>query len=83
MFTITILCGLAVANGPAAIVEPRGFDSPAVSAAIQRAAPGDTVRLPEGTFTLTEPIRPKSGIKLLGAGEEKTRLVYKGDQAGA
>jgi hypothetical protein len=49
---------------------------------MQQAAEGDTVRLPEGTFTLTEPIRPKSGIKLLGAAQEKTRLVYRGTKAG-
>ena len=59
-----------------------GFDSPSIAAALQQAAPGDTIRLPEGTFALTEPIRPKSGIKLLGAGQEKTRLVYKGAKAG-
>ncbi len=46
-----------------------------------QAASGDTIRLPEGTYTLTEPIRPKSGIKLLGAGQEKTRLVHQGAKA--
>ena len=49
----------------------------------RRAKPGNTVRLPEGTFELAEPIRPKSGIKLLGAGQEKTRLVYKGNKPGS
>ncbi len=82
MLAITIIFAFVVAARPEAVIEPRGFDSPSVAAAIQQAAPGDTVRLPEGTFSLTEPMRPKSGIKLLGAGQEKTRLVYKGAKAG-
>ena len=40
------------------------------------------MRLPAGTCELTEAIRPKSGIKLLGAGQDKTRLVYKGTKPG-
>ncbi len=32
----------------ASVVQPRGFDSAAVAAAIAQARPGDTVRLPEG-----------------------------------
>lgn len=82
MLPSIILSCLIAAGGSPAIVEPKGFDSPAIAAAIARAKPGDTVHLPEGTFELVEPIRPKSGIKLLGAGQEKTRLVYKGNQPG-
>jgi parallel beta-helix repeat protein len=66
----------------AAEVAPAAFDSAAVAAAIHEAAPGDTVRLAAGTYELTEAIRPKSGIKLLGAGQEKTLLVHKGGRAG-
>jgi parallel beta-helix repeat protein len=62
----------------AATIEPTAFDSPSLATAIHAAAPGDTVRLAPGTYELTEPIRPKSGIKLLGAGQEKTQLVHKG-----
>ena len=40
------------------------------------------MQVPEGTFELAEPIRPKSRTKLLGAGQEKTRLVYKGGKPG-
>ena len=67
----------------AAVIEAAGFDSPAVAAAVARATAGDTVQLPEGTFELAEPIWPKSGIKLLGVGQAKTRLVYKGVRPGA
>lgn len=66
----------------ASVIEAGGFDSAAIAAAIARAQPGDTIRLPEGTFELAEPIRPKSGSKLLGAGQAKTRLVYKGSRPG-
>ncbi len=63
-----------------ATIEPGGFDSGAIAAAIGKASAGDTVRLPAGTFRLTEAISLKSGIKLLGAGQDKTRLVYRGQK---
>lgn len=66
----------------AATIEVKGCDSAAVAAAIEVAGPGDTVQLPEGTIVVRETIRPKSGIKLLGAGQEKTRLVYEGAKPG-
>ena len=72
-------CGQIAA---AATIDPAAFDSAALAAAIRKAMPGDTVRLAGGTYELAESIRPKSGIRLLGAGQEKTRLVYKGSQAG-
>ncbi len=80
------LVGLAIgwaaaANAvEAATIQPQGFDSKAVAAAVQKAAPGDTVLLPAGTFPLDNAIRPKSKIKLVGAGQEKTTLVYRGDK---
>ena len=61
-------------------VRPEGRDSAAIAAAIQRSAAGTTVRLPEGTFELTESVRLKSGVRLLGAGQDKTILVYSGDK---
>jgi hypothetical protein len=76
---LTILFGLTAS---AANIEPEGRNSKAVAAAIQGAGAGDTVRLPEGLIELTEPIRPKTGVKLIGAGQDKTRLVYKGDKPG-
>ena len=66
----------------AATIDPAAFDSAALAAAIRKAMPGDTVRLASGAYELAEPIRPKSGIKLLGAGQEKTPLVYKGPRPG-
>lgn len=64
----------------AAAVEPAGFDSRSVAAAIQQAAPGDTVRLAAGTYELDEPVRPRSKLRLVGAGQDKTRLVYRGSR---
>ena len=86
---LTIILAAAAALGgsgrvaAAAAIEPAAFDSPALAAAIRQAALGDTVRLGAGTYELTEPIRPKSGLKLLGAGSEKTKLVYSGARPGA
>ena len=70
------------AHAAASVIEVNGFDSTAISAATARAQPGDTIRLPEGTFELAEPVRPTSRTKLFGAGQEKTRLVYKGTRPG-
>ena len=72
---------LAQAASAAATIEPKGFDSAGIAAAIQQAAAGDTVRLPAGTFEMTEPIRLKSGVKLIGTGQDKTRVVYRGTRA--
>jgi hypothetical protein len=78
----TLMVGLlAPAASAAATVEPKGLDSAGIAAAIQQAAPGDTVRLPAGTFEISEPVRLKSGLKLIGAGQDETRLVYRGTRA--
>jgi hypothetical protein len=61
-------------------VRPEGRDFAALAAAIQRSAAGTTIRLPEGTFELTESVRLKSGVKLIGSGQDKTVLTYSGDQ---
>ncbi len=59
-------------------ISPQGFDARAVAEAIDRAPPGTTVQLAAGTYELDEPIRLKSKIRLIGAGREKTTLVYRG-----
>lgn len=55
-----------------------GFDSAAVAAAIATSHPGDTIRLAEVTYALTESLRVPTGRKLVGSGQEKTRLTYVG-----
>ena len=80
-----LMSALALIGSPGAIagvVEPRGFDSAGLAAAIRQARPGDTVRLPAGLFELTEPVRPGSGIKFLGAGQDRTRLISKATRPG-
>jgi len=59
---------------------PEGRDSASLAAALQRSEVGTTIRLPEGTFELTESVRPRSGVRLLGAGQDKTVLLYSGDK---
>ncbi|MGE5609316.1 MAG: right-handed parallel beta-helix repeat-containing protein, partial [Bacillota bacterium] len=75
----TLMIGLLPQWGlAAATIEPKGFDSPSIAAAMQQAGPGDTVQLPAGVFMVAEPLRTKSGVKILGAGQDKTRLVFRG-----
>ena len=62
----------------AAEISPDSFDSASLSAAIARSQPGDTIRLAEGSYALSEALRIPSGRKLVGAGQEKTRLAYVG-----
>jgi hypothetical protein len=64
----------------AATIRPDGFDSQAIQKAIQQASPGDTVQLAAGTYVLTDAIQPRSKIHLIGSGQDKTTLVYKGKQ---
>jgi hypothetical protein len=79
---VLIVSTIGGSGGFAATIEPSGFQSQAIVSAIRQATPGDTVRLGTGTYELTEPIKPKSGIKLVGAGPEKTKLIYTGTKSG-
>jgi len=83
MLTTAAGAALIAASAAAATIEVRGSAGSAITAAILRAAPGDTVHLPAATFVLTEPIRPKSGIKLIGEGIEKSFIVYAGSKPGS
>ncbi|MCE9630649.1 MAG: right-handed parallel beta-helix repeat-containing protein [Planctomycetia bacterium] len=76
--TTVTLTGLSTGPANAAEFVPEGFTSTAISAALAKTQPGDEVRLPEGTYALTEGLRVPSGRKVVGAGEEKTRLTYTG-----
>lgn len=50
-------------------------EAAAVVEAIGRAAPGDVVRLPAGTITLNDSLRLRSGVRILGAGQDRTILI--------
>src|ERR1700678_3286885 len=78
----TLLVMILTIPASAEVIEVKQYDSKALKAAIQQAHVGDTVQLPDGTFQLTEPIQPKSGIKLVGKGQEKTIIAYKGTNPG-
>lgn len=73
-----IWCVIPLAAGNGVTIEPETFDSPGIAAAFTKAKAGDTVRLPAGTFKLDEAVRLKSEVKFVGAGQDKTRLVYRG-----
>jgi len=45
--------------------------------------PGETVKLPAGTFTINEPITLASGARLIGAGQDKTVVHFAGTKLGA
>lgn len=59
-----------------------GFDSTAIEAAIEQARPGDTVQLAEGEYLITEAVRPRSGTRLIGAGQERTILRFVSERQG-
>ncbi len=75
------LCALTGAVHGATITVD-GPDSAAIAAAIGQSQPGDEVRLPEGTYSITETITPKSGTHLVGAGQAETVLRFAGNEPG-
>lgn len=72
------LVAVACLTSTAAEITPDGVDSAALSAAMSKSQLGDTVRLAEGTYALTEALRVPTGRKLVGSGQGKTRLTYAG-----
>jgi hypothetical protein len=64
------------------ILTVQGFDSAGIRAAVERARPGDAVRLRAGTYNLTAPVTLKSGIRLAGDGQAKTVLRFDGRERG-
>ena len=73
-----VLVGLLLAVSVTAQPNSQGHDGKSIAAAIQQASPGDTIRLPEGTYELDGPVELKSGMKLIGASQDKTTLIYRG-----
>lgn len=67
----------------AAEIQPDGMNSKSLAAALSRAKPGDTLRLAEGSYDIGETVAIKTGVNLVGAGQDKTRLVYTGTQQGS
>lgn len=83
-------CGPKPADAPAAdvdafpaVVSTEGDFATNLQTALIEARPGDTVRLPEGTFKLATGLSlDVDGVTVLGAGQEKTILDFSG-QTGA
>jgi len=73
---------LAAAGACTDTIPVAGFDSPAVSAAIEQSQPGDTVQLAAGEYAIAEAVRPKSRTRLIGAGQDKTILRFVSEKPG-
>ena len=85
MKILTLVCLLLSSHSFAATfnVDALHFEESA-NTAIQKALPGDTIRLPAGHFFLqNELIIDKPGLTLIGAGSAKTLLDFSHQQAGA
>lgn len=61
-------------------VAASGFDADAIHVRLAQAKSGDTITLEPGNYTITEMIRLKSGIRLIGAGQEKTTIRFDGEK---
>jgi parallel beta-helix repeat protein len=61
-------------------IEVNGYDTTAIEEAIEEALFGDIVYFPEGKYLITDSIRPKSGIKLIGDGQNNTIIQYTGNE---
>ncbi len=77
---LCLLVGLSTC-GCASTIRVSEQTSTSIAAAVARSQPGDVVAIPAGTYTVTEPIKPRSRTKLVGAGAGKTVLRFGGDQA--
>ena len=62
----------AASSARAATIAVSGPDGASVQAAVEKASGGDTVQVPAGTYALAETLKGKSGVRLVGAGAEKT-----------
>ena len=51
-------------------------DAAAIQAAIEASSAGDTVRLPVGTFLVNRTLHARTGVKILGAGRDRTILKF-------
>jgi len=79
---VFVLAVLLASSSKGRSLTVEGFDSAAVNLRIAEAEPGDVVKLPAGTYTITEPIKPKSGVRLIGAGQDKTVIRFGGEKPG-
>ncbi|MBU0717164.1 MAG: right-handed parallel beta-helix repeat-containing protein, partial [Planctomycetes bacterium] len=73
------LCGAGCSGR---IITVNGFDSAAIRVRIEQAEPGDVVKLGPGTYTITEAIKPGSGMRIIGAGQDKTVIHFAGEKPG-
>lgn len=65
----------------AAVVLLASGDSETLARAVATAQAGDTLQLPPGTWEWRESVRLKSGLRLLGAGQDQTIIHWSGEKA--
>lgn len=75
LFCIPILSGQIIA----AQIMAKGGTRPQIQYAIEMAKTGDTVKIPEGTFNFDGGITFKTGITVMGSGQDKTILQKSGN----
>lgn len=76
-----IICTLLLVSvALARTVVVTGTDSAGIKAAIEASRAGDEVRLPAGRYTISEAIQPKSGTRLVGAGQDETVITFGGEK---
>ena len=72
-------CILACFPVGAAVIEVEGTDGAAIAQAVAVSAPGDTVAIPAGVFPIHDAVAPRSGTRILGAGQDETVLRFVGE----
>ncbi len=79
------LIALAALGANAALREITGFgatpnddqdDAMAIQKTMDSSTAGDTVHLPAGSYLIGHTLRPKSGLKVQGGGQEQTVLKF-------
>ncbi len=81
MGTILVITSVFVClSGYAAVIEVDGTNGAAIAKAIEISSPGDTVSVPEGIYLVDRALAPKSGVRVIGAGQDKTMLRFTGEQ---
>ena len=87
LLLLCVFSYLSIASAATDLVQPTSFTNPdernsaAINAVLSQCQKGDTLRLPAGTYDLRESVKIKPGIKLLGAGQDKTIFTCSGEKS--
>ncbi|HOZ45517.1 MAG TPA: right-handed parallel beta-helix repeat-containing protein [Candidatus Hydrogenedentes bacterium] len=73
---IAILVAAFALCAHADVIEVAGRNQAAIAEALDRSGPGDTVRLDAGVYALDATLTLKTGVRVMGAGQDKTILRF-------